>query len=339
MIKSPNDENFAPSLLALVDNKFGPKGDCLLPLVICFSTMLFYLLTLIGIFYFENIFIKLTLSMFNGLAIGQCFLVGHDLCHQAFFKSRIVNGALGRIFFAPSLTPFSSWELEHNIIHHGYTNLVGRDIIWNPLSRLEYENLSGFGKMLYRLERSVFGPIYHWIFKFWIPKMVWKPLFSLKKLTVKIDLVVALLPVSILLAICLYYPRYLELIGFSIILPHLVWAYLVGFVTYLHHTHKEVKWFSSVDEWRHESSPVYTTVRINMPKFIDFIFFRIMHHNAHHLLPRIPMYRLKAAQLYLQQWCSEKENERIKVSTLGSYFTSLSCCKLYDFENKKWSAF
>jgi hypothetical protein len=39
----------------------------------------------------------------------------------------------------PSLTPFSLWDVGHNVVHHGYTNLKGFDFVWAP-------NTRGYGK-------------------------------------------------------------------------------------------------------------------------------------------------------------------------------------------------
>ena len=80
---------------------------------------------------------------FAGMAIAMLFVVGHDACHRSFTSSRALNGVIGRVAFLPSLTPFGAWEQEHNRAHHVYTNLKGRDPIWAPFSKAEFDALPG----------------------------------------------------------------------------------------------------------------------------------------------------------------------------------------------------
>src|SRR4051812_27320397 len=73
-----------------------------------------------------------------GHAIAVLFTVGHDACHQSFTPSLPLNRWIGRIVFIPSLHSVSLWVLGHNQIHHGSTNLRGRDYVWEPMSPADY---------------------------------------------------------------------------------------------------------------------------------------------------------------------------------------------------------
>ena len=66
------------------------------------------------------------------LWIARLFVIGHDACHGSYTPSKVLNGWIGRIAFLPSLTPFSLWDVGHNLAHHGFTNLKGRDYVWTP---------------------------------------------------------------------------------------------------------------------------------------------------------------------------------------------------------------
>ena len=83
-----------------------------------------------------------------GFVIGRLFIIGHDACHQSLTPHRRLNKWLGRIAFLPSLTPYSLWDMGHNTVHHGFTNLKGVDFVWAPLTQAEYV------KMLYGLQKS-----------------------------------------------------------------------------------------------------------------------------------------------------------------------------------------
>src|SRR2546425_93611 len=58
-----------------------------------------------------------------GVMLAVLFVVGHDACHGSFTSRRWLNAAIGRVAFVPTMTPFSTWELSHNLTHHVYTNL------------------------------------------------------------------------------------------------------------------------------------------------------------------------------------------------------------------------
>ena len=48
---------------------------------------------------------------------------------------------IGRLVSTPSLTPYSLWDVGHNVVHHGYTNLKDFDFVWQPLSLDGYQRL------------------------------------------------------------------------------------------------------------------------------------------------------------------------------------------------------
>ena len=90
----------------------------------------------------SNVFLRLLASVALGIVITRLFIVGHDCCHGAFFNSAKLNRLVGRIVFLPSLTTYSLWEIGHNVLHHSFPNLKGRDYIWTPKSKEEYDAMS-----------------------------------------------------------------------------------------------------------------------------------------------------------------------------------------------------
>jgi fatty acid desaturase len=69
------------------------------------------------------------------LAIVRLFIIGHDACHGSLTDHAALNKLLGRIAFLPSLTPYSLWRVGHNVVHHGFNNLKGRDFVWSRSTR------------------------------------------------------------------------------------------------------------------------------------------------------------------------------------------------------------
>ena len=86
-----------------------------------------------------NPLLQMLAAVFSGLVIGRLFILGHDACHQSLTRHRRLNRWLGRLVFMPSLTPYSLWDVGHNVVHHGYTNLKDFDFVWQPYSLPVYE--------------------------------------------------------------------------------------------------------------------------------------------------------------------------------------------------------
>ena len=108
----------------------------------------------------------------TGLVIGRLFILGHDACHQSLTSNRTLNRWLGRLVFLPSLTPYSLWEVGHNVVHHGYTNLRGFDFVWQPCSLQEFEALSPARRVLERIYRSGWAPWLYYLVEIWWTRML-----------------------------------------------------------------------------------------------------------------------------------------------------------------------
>lgn len=84
-----------------------------------------YLLIVLGIV--ENKFIFWSLSFIMGLAMaGIGMSVMHDAAHGAFSKNKTVNNTLS---FTLNLLGghYLNWKIQHNIIHHTFTNVHNHD--------------------------------------------------------------------------------------------------------------------------------------------------------------------------------------------------------------------
>ena len=125
-----------------------------------------------GTVYLEAWWAKALCGLAAGFVIGRLFIIGHDGCHQSLTPHRELNKWLGRIAFLPSLTPYSLWDVGHNVVHHGYTNLKGFDFVWAPLTQEEYQALGPVGKVMDRIYRSGWAPGLYYMFEIW-----WKRMF------------------------------------------------------------------------------------------------------------------------------------------------------------------
>ncbi len=68
------------------------------------------------------------------------------------------------------MTPYSLWELGHNLAHHGFTNLKGRDYVWTPYSPHEFARLSWVRRRLEHIYRSGVGQGVYYMIEMWWKK-------------------------------------------------------------------------------------------------------------------------------------------------------------------------
>jgi acyl-lipid omega-6 desaturase (Delta-12 desaturase) len=299
---------------------------------------------IVGTVYFESIIVKILLAVFSGFMIGRIFILGHDACHQSFTPHRGLNKVLGRLAFLPSLTPYSLWEVGHNVVHHGQTNLKGFDFVWAPLSLEEYNKLTPAKKALERHYRSGWGPALYYLIEIWWKKMFFpskkampatRPAFLWDNILVS-TFGIIWIGALVIAAIQTNQSILLTLItGFLI--PYIFWNAMIGFVVYVHHTHPSVSWYSDKSEWLRAQPFVSTTVHLVFPFKWGAWMHHIMEHTAHHVDMSVPLYKLKEAQAKLENMLPERII--IQKFSWAWYFDTAKKCKLYDTEKKCWLDF
>jgi omega-6 fatty acid desaturase (delta-12 desaturase) len=114
-----------------------------------------------------SVWLKILGSALITAGIVRLFLIGHDACHGSFFKSQLLNDIFGRVAFLPSMTAFSLWDVGHNVAHHGFNNLKGRDQVWAPYSKEEFDALPRYRRVLERIYRSGAGWGLYYFLELW----------------------------------------------------------------------------------------------------------------------------------------------------------------------------
>jgi len=285
---------------------------------------------------------RLLCGMAAGFVIGRLFVIGHDACHQSLTPHRRLNQWLGRIAFLPSLTPYSLWEVGHNVVHHGYTNLKGFDFVWAPCTAQEFAALTPTRRLLDRVYRSGWAPGLYYMIEMW-----WKRMFFPSRTQMPTRRRVFLLDNLLVSAFGLAWVSALAFIAWAtgqdllpvlvtgFLVPFLFWCAMIGFVVYVHHTHTDVQWHAERTAWSRAQPFVSTTVHLTFPFGIGSAMHHIMEHTAHHVDMSIPLYRLKGAQSTLEHMLPG----RIVVQPFSWrwYFDTARRCKLYDFERGCWT--
>jgi omega-6 fatty acid desaturase (delta-12 desaturase) len=291
----------------------------------------------------SSITLKLVGTLGVTAATIRLFMIGHDACHGSYFGNARLNAIFGRIAFLPSLTAFSLWEVGHNTAHHGFNNLKGRDQVWAPLSKAEFDASPRHRRALERLYRSGFGWGAYYLVEMW-----WKKLFFASRKEIgssrrkyKLDSLLvsagALLWLGVVAIVAgVTEQSFALLVLLAVLVPFLLWNATIGFVVYLHHTHPRIAWFKNRQEWQRNRAYLTATARVRFPFGIDRLMHNIMEHNAHHLNPGIPMFRLRDAQKVLEERFPDLCDYRLDWRT---YMDSVRRCKLYDFTEHAWLDF
>ena len=291
-----------------------------------------------------NALLQLLIGAVAGAVIARLFILGHDACHQSFTPHRTLNRWLGRLVFLPSLTPYSLWEVGHNVVHHGYTNLKDFDFVWQPSTLAEYRAMSRSRQLLERVYRSGWAPWLYYLVEVWWARMFFpsrakmptrRAVFTLDGLLVS---AFALLWIGgMALAAVQTGQSVLWMVGVGFGVPFLVWNGFIGFVVYVHHTHEGVSWYADKPSWAAAQPFVSTTVHLTFKSMVGTLLHHIMEHTAHHVDMGVPLYRLKEAQRLLEQ----KLPGQIIVQPFSWrwYTRTARACKLWDYEAACWTGF
>ena len=309
--------------------------------------LIIYFVVLIGAIGNYYFLVNILCSIYLGLVIGQLFIIGHDACHQFFAATPIINKIIGRIAFLFSFHSYSWLSNEHNLGHHKYTNIKGKDYIWQPMTKKEFEQQNQFRRCLERLYRSPIGAgIYYfielWLFSGFIPiikslkKKYKKYLFN----SILVCLFIIIQPLVIVLLGQAISPdkTIIEIIVLGWIIPFISWSYIVGVIAYIQHTHPKVAWFEEKNLIPFCERQIHSTIRVIFPeKMNSLLLYNVMEHHAHHLIPSIPVYNLLKAQEILED--SYVGIPLVYRFSIREYLNILKNCQLFDFEKNCWTDF
>jgi acyl-lipid omega-6 desaturase (Delta-12 desaturase) len=291
-----------------------------------------------------ELWLKATCGVLLGIAISALFVVGHDACHDSLTPSHRLNEVLGRISFLPTLHPFACWELGHNRLHHGWTNLKGRDYVYTPFSTKEFAALPWWRRWLEGAYRSVAGIGLFYLIEVWWKHMIvprpderakLKRAIWIQDLTIVLVFLLAQIAVAVISARSM--GEALVNVMFAIALPYAIWNWLMAFVTIQHHTHPQSPWFEDVEQWEFFHAQIHGTIHVKLPRLIELLFHNILDHTAHHVDPKIPLYNLPQSQERLES----RYGERILIQqgSIPALHRVLTQCKLYDYKEHRWLDF
>ena len=221
----------------------------------------------------------------------RLFMIQHDCGHGAFLPGRRANDWIGRAIGVLTLTPYDEWRRTH-ALHHAGSGHLGRRGVGDvaTLTVREYRALSRLGRLRYRAYRHPLvmfgmGPLYVFVLQHRFPDGPLRagagPWVSAMATNVAIAVLAA---VSIAL---LGWPVFL-----AVQLPVVALAAAAGvWLFYVQHQFETTSW-EEEGAWRFHEAALEGSSHYDLPPVLRWFSANIGLHHVHHLVSRIPFYRL-----------------------------------------------
>jgi omega-6 fatty acid desaturase (delta-12 desaturase) len=287
---------------------------------------------------------RFLVALAAGFQILRLASIAHDAGHQNYTGIRRLDKWIGRVAFLPALQPLGTWEIAHNVIHHSWTSIRGKDYVWIPRTKEEFDRIPRIQQWLERLYRSPWGHgIYYlvdlWLLRVFLPSFQWN---VIRRRSHRLDIVLVGMfaaawgSTAAVAAHGLGRDRAAAIL-FAEIIPFLTWCELFGLTLYLQHTHPSSRFFRDRAEWEFFSSLAASSIHVEFPRFAERLFHGIFEHTAHHLDPTIPFYELHDAQRALYDVL--KGNHVVYRWSWREFLHCCRACKLYDYDRHLWLDF
>lgn len=143
--KNNNDKDFAVTLRKRVDNYFSSKkidktGDYRIWIKVVVLPLMYFLpfAVILSNVVVDSHLITYGLWVMMGVGIAGCGLgIMHDANHGALSKNKRVNNFIGFVInFAGGYA--LNWKIQHNVLHHTYTNIDGYDEDIDPSGLMRF---------------------------------------------------------------------------------------------------------------------------------------------------------------------------------------------------------
>lgn len=310
--------------------------------------LIFYAAMVYGTATAENAGLRLLFSLGAGVMTGLLAIVGHDAGHQTFGISKTLNRICGTIAFLPALHPLSLWEHHHNRVHHRFTAQIGLDNAFSPMTVEEYLAAPRWQQLKYRFLRSAWGQPFSYLLDVWAIDIFTPFLKDSTTLSRRnwfdLAVVYTYLPVFLTITTVLSLPAangnltwaFLNAFLFSFFIPFMIWNALIAFMAIVQHTSPEAKWVAPTGQPSTVAQALAGTVHIVLPEFIDWMFHRVMHHQAHHVNVGVPFQHLVEAQKSVS---SANDGKLVAAWSIRYHLELTRRCKLFDPQTASWMTF
>jgi omega-6 fatty acid desaturase (delta-12 desaturase) len=248
-------------------------------------------------YYHVSPWLSLALAPLAAGLVVRLFIIQHDCGHGAYFRSRWANETVGWLCSLTTFTPFALWRRHHANHHAVWNNLdkrpTGADIYSGCLTLREYEALSPLRQRLYR---AALHPL---VSQLLLPPVVFILVYRIpfdtpkgwRKERASVYLTNA--------AIGIFLMTLTLLLGWKPVLlvqlPVIAVASIIGVWLFsVQHRFEDSQWARQGD-WNAAAAAMHGTSWLRLPKVLQWFTGNIGYHHVHHLMPRVPNYRLQAA--------------------------------------------
>jgi omega-6 fatty acid desaturase (delta-12 desaturase) len=233
----------------------------------------------------------LLLSPLAGLLLLRTFIIQHDCGHGAFFRKRAGNDWTGRALGVLTFTPYDCWSRSHTLHHANTGNLDARgfgDV--DTLTVEEFRSLGSMQQLFYRIYRHPvvlfgIGPAYLFLIRHRLPigLMTAGSKYWVSAITTNVAIAVVLG--------CLIF-----LFGLAtttlVVIPTLLIAASAGvWLFYIQHQFEDAHWDKRTD-WSFHEAALRGSSYLDLAQPLRWFTGNIGIHHVHHLVSRIPFYRL-----------------------------------------------
>ena len=240
-------------------------------------------------------FISLALSLPAAGLVVRIFIIQHDCGHGAFFRGAAGNLWMGRFCSLITMTPFANWRRQHANHHAVWNDLdrrgSGADIYSTCKTVVEYRALSPAARFAYRAARH---PI---IAQLLVPPLVFLVLYRVPFDTPRTWRRERNSVIVTNLGLVVLFTTLILLLGAGPValvqLPTIAMAGILGVWLFsVQHRFETVLW-SRTSTWTATDAALLGSSYLRLPRVLQWFSGNIGFHHIHHLMPRIPNYRLE----------------------------------------------
>jgi omega-6 fatty acid desaturase (delta-12 desaturase) len=234
---------------------------------------------------------SLLLALPAGAFLARLFMIQHDCGHGSFFRGRWANDTLGRIIGVLTFTPYAYWRRTHANHHATSGNLDRRgsgDMYL--LTVAEYRSLPGWRRLAYRLVRNplillTLAAPYVFVLKQRLPIGLMGVMREgwLSVMSTNLAIASALLAGSLLFGAAPF---------LAVQMTTLLVAAAIGvWLFYVQHQFEGTTWDRD-GRWGFHLDALASSSHYDLPQPLRWLTANIGIHHVHHLVSRIPSYRL-----------------------------------------------
>ena len=261
------------------------------------STLVILAALFSGIYFLNNVGLRIVCSFAAGLTMVRMFVIYHDHQHHTILNRSLPADILFKVYGVFILAPVSIWKRSHDYHHNHncklFTASIGSYPVMSKQRFLQSSKAEQFSYLAIRHPLTIlFGYLTMFVFGMCVrsflssPKRHWDSLVAL----------VVHFSISVLIFVYLGWLTWL----LAAVVPFLL-AFMIGaYLFYAQHNFPGVT-FREKDEWCYEEAAMSSSSYMVMNPFWKWVTANIGYHRIHHINSRIPFYRLPEVMASIPQ--------------------------------------